>query len=224
MKKKTWDGKKIMHVYNRGVDKRQVFMDQLDVWRFTEALNFFNTVEKTEFFEFINPERGSIRNSKKLGGPTTQLVKIHAYCLCLNHFHLILEEVEENGVSLFMKKLGGYTRYFNQRHKRTGALFAGNYKRRLIETDADLQNVSAYVHKNYYVHDMTKRDVGRLVRSSYMELFDEKHFSSKLIQNAEETGGFKNLKQWQRYIDTTVQDIRGRRENLLKEEKQLFLE
>lgn len=220
MKKNNWGDKKIMHVYNRGVDKRQVFMDQLDVWRFMEALSFFNSSERTEFFEFINPDKGLVRNKKiKLGCPTSQLVKIHAYCLCINHFHLIVEEVQGGGMSLFMKKMGGYTKYFNQRYNRTGALFAGNYKRRLIETDADLQNVSAYVHKNYFVHNISDM---KLVRSSYQEIFELKNDQS--LVETHENGGFNSLGQWKKYIDSTVIDIKHRREELEIEKRSLYLE
>lgn len=196
------------HVFNRGVDKRIVFMDRLDAYRFIKSLELFNTKEKVEFYELIQADIDMPRNSKiRSNDKNTKLVNIHAYCLCLNHYHLLLEDVAENGISLFMQKVGtGYTRYFNWRHKRSGSLFQGKYKKRDISTDEDLKNVSAYVHKNYHVHGIPSRE--KRLFSSYQELFDESYGIQLLAKNL--------VKLSQTYIDDTVNNIHSLREEQRK--------
>lgn len=66
-----------------------------------------------------------------------------------NHYHLLLSPVVENGIALFMKKLSmGYTKYFNERYGRSGALWQGKYKRVLIERDSHFLYIPFYIHLN----------------------------------------------------------------------------
>lgn len=202
---------KIMHVYNRGVDKRQVFMDRLDAWRFVRALHLFNSTKHAEFYKILN-EEGELRKNriKQWEGADSPLVNIHAYCLCINHFHLVLEEVEPDGISLFMKKLGGYTNYFNTRHDRTGNLFSGTYKRRDIDNEEDLFHVSAYVHKNYFMHDIEQDN--ELLWSSYTDLFERDYprkgflVDVNLVERV-----YGNLAAHKKHIDETVRGIKEKR-------------
>lgn len=134
------------HIFNRGVDKREVFIDSSDYIRFYQTLAFFNTVEPTTNY----------RLAKNI--PQTQsskLVQIHAYALLPNHYHLILEQLKDDGISEFMKRIsGGYTNYFNEKNERSGALFQGRYKRVLIEDDAQSNYLFCYVNENRFVHNM----------------------------------------------------------------------
>lgn len=135
------------HIFNRGVDKRDIFKEKSDYWRFHKSLQIFNTQEQT----------GSMyRRRFKSEWITYQkpLVEVNAYCLLKNHFHLILTQLVEGGVSEFMKRVGGgYTCYFNERYERTGALFQGNYKRVHCATNELLLYLAAYVNYNNLVHD-----------------------------------------------------------------------
>lgn len=146
------------HVFNRGVDKRVIFKDQADYARFLKTLSVFNTIEPVgSLFELEYLSRGkigSIREEKCASQKqnTKRLVDIVAYCLLSNHFHLILKEKEEGGISEFMKRVtGGYAWYFNNKHKRSGALFQGRYKAVHIQRNAQLLHVSAYVNLNHFV-------------------------------------------------------------------------
>src|SRR3989344_5909488 len=103
------------HIYNRGVDKRSIFEDLTDLNRFVQSIKEFNSVEPIGSI-FENSFGKKKKNSKKL-------VEIICYCLNPNHFHFILRPMVEDGISEFMKRIGGYTWYFNNRHKRSGALF-----------------------------------------------------------------------------------------------------
>ena len=152
----------LYHVYNFGVDGRDIFSDPLDSFRFTKALEYFNTTSSTKFFELFKDEHGLSPRTRSLRkreeeqrDKPEKLVSIIAFCLNTDHFHIVLRQEVEGGVALFMRKLSvGYTNYFNKRYKRRGALFQGRYKSEYIEPGADLQYVSAYVNLNNHVHDL----------------------------------------------------------------------
>ena len=130
------------HLYNRGTDKRIIFPTPSDYGRFATLLYLCNgktpivlrDIPKEDFFAF---ERGE------------SLVDIGAYCLMPNHFHLLLREKTEGGISVFMKKLlTAYSMYFNKKNKRTGSLFEGTYKARHADTDNYLKYLFSYIHLN----------------------------------------------------------------------------
>ena len=147
------------HVYNRGVDRRSIFSDNLDVNRFMNSLGAFNQKEPV----------GSLyeESFRKNARQPEALVKILAYCLNPNHYHILLQQQLENGVSEFMKRLGGgYTWYFNNRHNRNGALFQGKFKAVHVDQGAELVRLSAYINLNDRVHQLGG-PTAKLVRSSW---------------------------------------------------------
>ena len=78
-----------------------------------------------------------------------KLVAIGAFCLMPNHFHLVLKEVSEGGITAFMRKIGtAYALYFNARHKRAGNLFLKPFRSRHVSTDLYFQHLINYVHCN----------------------------------------------------------------------------
>lgn len=135
------------HIYNRGVEKRNIFMDSWDYSRFMETLDFYHRSPQPQ--KLSDFRRGLIRlkevkNQKKL-------VKILAYCLMPNHFHLLVQQLVDGGITAFVSNLANsYTRYFNTRHERVGALFQGAFKAKLIEADEYLLQMSKYIHRNPY--------------------------------------------------------------------------
>src|SRR3989344_8765609 len=126
-----------VHVLNRGVDKRKIFMDKQDYLRFIHDLFEFNDTEPannlTYFFRKESMDVGRPYIERR---PRKLLVKILAFCLMPNHYHLLLQPCVENGIPLFIKKLnGGHAKYFNERYKRRGALFQGKYKSVAVTTE-----------------------------------------------------------------------------------------
>lgn len=149
------------HVYNRGVDKRQITLCEADSNRFLECLVEFNTSESV----------GSLRDLPLPRNPITgePLVEIVAYCLNPNHFHFLLKPLRDDGIGKFMQKLsGGYSRYFNKKYKRKGALFQGAFKVKHVSDNSYLNHVSAYINLNDKVHNISGPS-HKLVRSSWNE-------------------------------------------------------
>jgi len=142
------------HIYNRGVEKRSIFEDDNDMWRFLQALFLFNDERTTTNLLWqMEKKRGKVTfgvlkeffiKEKRNRDP---LVRISADCLMRNHFHLLIEEIKEGGISRFMHKLGtGYTEYFNHKYQRVGSLFQGPFKACLIDNERYLEYLLFYIN------------------------------------------------------------------------------
>ncbi len=137
------------HVFNRGVEKRSIFLESEDYLRFIHDLYEFNdedaVINNSFFFDKNYRFPSSIvkpRKKRKL------LVEIICFCLMPNHWHLLLRQLKDNGITLFMKKLGGYATYFNKKYERVGSLFQGRFKALHINNDEYLTHLSRYIHIN----------------------------------------------------------------------------
>ncbi len=134
----------IYHNYNRGVDKREIFSDTNDYLRFYQSLYLFNSVEPISNFTTARVRHSSVQQ---------KLVGLHAYALLPNHFHMLIEQKVDGGISEFMKRItGGYTSYFNEKYERSGVLFQGRYKKVHVESDEQYRYLLAYVNENHLVH------------------------------------------------------------------------
>lgn len=150
MRKIPFANNHIYHIYNRGVEKREIFLDKKDYFRFIHDLFEFNDETPAGKFsdkssEFLSEMKfPTVKKPKR-----TPLVEILCFCLMPNHFHLLLRQVVENGITNFMHKVGtGYTMYFNQKFERTGSLFQGPFKAVLVKNDAYFLHLSRYIHLN----------------------------------------------------------------------------
>lgn len=133
------------HCYTRGIDKRVTFNDIGDHERFLQALYVCNDVREFKRDALSNFFHDAILRLER----DVPLVSIVAYCLMPNHYHLILYEISENGISRFMQKLGTlYTMYFNAKNERIGSLFVSPFRSKHIDSDEYLKQVIQYVHLN----------------------------------------------------------------------------
>ena len=132
------------HIYNRGTEKRNIFLNNDDYTRFIELLYLSNSKYAVD----IRHVRRSY-NSVYEFSCEDPLVYIGAYCLMPNHFHVLLTPATDGGVEKFMLKLGtGYSMYFNKRYERTGSLFQGRFKSQHAQGDEYLKYLFAYIHLN----------------------------------------------------------------------------
>ncbi len=165
MRNHTFEIGEYYHIYNRGSDKRDVILDSLDLQRFFQSIIEFNVEEPIKSIYLKNLKKYKF---KELSTPTTQkLVSIVAYCINENHFHLILSPLVKCGVEKFMQRIGGYTRYFNEKYKRSGVLFQGKFKSKIIKNNNYLLNLSAYVNFNNMNSDLSL--ISDLTKSSLCE-------------------------------------------------------
>ncbi|MCX6788049.1 MAG: hypothetical protein NT108_02725 [Candidatus Kaiserbacteria bacterium] len=135
----------LYHVINKGVDGRDIFLDTQDYARFVHDLYEFNdTAPATEFLGITVPEMSGRTTSRH----RERLVDIHGWELMKNHYHLLLSERIEGGMTLFLRKMSGYARYFNERHGRQGTLFQGRTKKILIARQEHFLYILHYLHLN----------------------------------------------------------------------------
>lgn len=135
----------LYHVLNRGVEKRDIFMDDSDRFRFVHALGLFNTATAANNTTYLV---GNTHNDfvNRYADP---IVDVHGWCLMRNHYHLLLSEKMEGGLTKFIRKLNvGYANYFNARHEHEGSLFQGRTKKVLIASDAHFLHILTYIHLN----------------------------------------------------------------------------
>lgn len=144
----------IYHIFNRGVEKRTIFMNNSDKWRFLQGLFLFNNENiSTNLLWQVEREKGKanfrtlqefIKDKQNNRNP---LVRIMADCLMPNHFHLLIEEIKDGGISRFMHKLGvGYTGYFDKKYERVGGLFQGAFKAAQITNELYLKYLLIYIN------------------------------------------------------------------------------
>ena len=146
----------IYHVINRGVEKRKIFQKEQDYSRFIIGMEFFNCSEPVNLWEFLarNLKDKNLKNlialrlQEERNKKKEPMVEILAFCLMPNHYHFILKEIKEGGISKFMKKMGGYSTYFNKQYKRVGPLFQSRFKSIPVKDDRQLQALFNYVHTN----------------------------------------------------------------------------
>jgi len=133
------------HCYNRGIDKRRTFNSRNDYQRFLQNLYLTNSSKKIHRSDY-SKSSNDILFSVPRG---EQIVAIGAFCLMPNHFHLLLKEVEEGGISKFMQALmTAYTMYFNIKNERTGGLFLKPFRSRHVANDRYLKHLVQYIHLN----------------------------------------------------------------------------
>lgn len=135
------------HLYNRGVEKREIFLDKKDYDRFIKLLYLTNGTKHIGMRNIFR--QGQSLTEIMLIDKGDELVSIGAYVLMPNHFHILITPKIKDGVSLFMKKLStAYSMYFNKKYNRTGALFQGAFKSEHVSNDTYLRYLYSYIHMN----------------------------------------------------------------------------
>lgn len=145
------------HIFNRGLDKRITFSDKRDYSRARELLQYYNhskiPLRYSQFHKLSEDKKQIYLEQLNL---SEKCVDIIAYCLMTNHFHLLLRQKAEYGISTFVSNFtNAYTRYFNTKNNRTGILFQGIFKGVFVESDEQLLHLTRYIHLNPVIASMT---------------------------------------------------------------------
>lgn len=147
------------HIFNRGVDKRKIFLEEIDYHHFLSLLNAL-----TEKYKF----------------------KVYSFCLMPNHFHFFIHTIEANIAPLMRDLMSKYVLWFNKKYNRTGRLFEERYKDIIIDKNLYSLRLTKYIHLNPVKAKIVKSPKDWLW-SSYRLYFSEaesrryKFFNSKFI-------------------------------------------
>lgn len=202
------------HVYNRGNNKQKIFYDPTDYQRFLDLTNYYRFVDLPGSYSNLLKQKPSVQSDifDSLMINNYKLVEIICFCLMPNHYHLLLKQNRENGISLYLSKLqNSYTRFFNKKNKRVGALLQGRFKAVKIESKEQLLHLSRYVHLNPYSSGVvkTEKELKSYLWSSLPEyLINRSGICKKEIivsefEKAEEYGRFVlDYREYQKDIET----------------------
>jgi len=191
---------KIYHIYNRGVAKCPICYQEADYWRLLQGLCLFNDVKSaTNILWQLEKTRGRLTLGVLKNYIVTEdkkrkpLVRILAYCIMPNHYHLLVEEIQEGGISKFMKKLNqGYARYFNNKYQRVGHLWQDKFQNVLVENELYLLYLLVYINV---------LNPAELIESNWKE---------RGVKNIEKVLEFAEKYQW-----STHQEYLGKRGSLI---------
>lgn len=145
----------IYHIYNRGVEKRKIFIDDQDYAVFLSYLKtYLLPKDEIDLQNKLNDPATNYKEKEK----ARQLLRLnnfadditlYAYCLMPNHFHLLLKQNTKMGIDSFMESLETrYTMFFNKKHKRVGTLYQAVYKAVMVDNEEQLMYLTSYIHRN----------------------------------------------------------------------------
>lgn len=176
----------IYHVFNKSIAEFIIFNNISEFLRMLNVIRYYQRekplIKFSEFLRLLKVQSGDLNISFPDNPDKEKLVEIIAYCLLPTHIHLILKQLKENGISIFVNRiLNSYTRYFNIRHKRKGPLWEGRFKNILITTDEQLIHLTRYIHLNPVTAYLVDKPEKWLV-SSYREYLLEVNVRNKICK------------------------------------------
>lgn len=189
------------HVFNKGVNGQRIFIDQKHYWRMIDSLwlyRYFKPPYRLSYlFRLARKDKVKIEDSLK---NEDKLVDVLAYCLMPNHFHLLLKQLVENGISIFMGRLqNSYARYYNTEQSRQGPLFQSRFKAVSIESEEQFVHVSRYIHLNPFSSEIVK-NLDELKRYSWSSLGEYLSQISKVCDVNVLTDHFETPEKHWRFI------------------------
>lgn len=146
----------IYHIFNRGMDRRDIFKSTADYLYFERCLITY--LSPPEFLadrlqyssKTLSPKQindivirsGSLKNYSKS-------IDLLAYCIMPNHFHLLIQQWSARAIIMFMKSLQTkYAMYSSKKYDRQGPLLQGRYKGIHVRNEAYFNTVMDYIHNN----------------------------------------------------------------------------
>lgn len=192
----------IYHIFNRGVEKRPIFLNRKNYFRFLEITNYYRFQKSPFKFSYYKalPLTEQEKILRNLQEGSQKLVDIFSFCLLPNHIHFLLKQLVDGGISKFISKVtNSWSRYFNTRNKRIGHLFQGNFGASRIEDDEQFIHVSRYIHLNPITSCLIK--IENLIGyeySSYPEYLNKK---TGFCNVNPIISFFKTAKDYERFIN-----------------------
>lgn len=179
------------HVYNRGIEKRAIFLDEQDCKVLLHYLRMYLSPKE----ELIKQSQLGMKTQRFVHLNLSEEVDLMSFALMPNHIHLLIKQHTKDGIVKFMQRLStAYVMYFNKKYDRVGSLFQNTYKACLIESDNYLLHLSRYIHLNSF---KLKSQINFKEFSSYPYFLEQKKASwvkPQEILNYFKTAKRRNLK------------------------------
>jgi len=142
---KVYADNSFYHIYNRGVNKQEIFVDSYDYYYFLHLLKrYLDPTFKKRYIDPVTGEDRFVEGASFMGD-----VKLVAFALMPNHYHILLHNISKYGMEKLLRRVGtSYSLYFNNKYDRVGGLFQGVYKAVMITNQEHLLHLSCYIHLN----------------------------------------------------------------------------
>lgn len=201
----------VYHVYNRGVEKRKIFLGSDYYSRFISLLKH-SLSYKYPYSLVLRSLKGAKSKERKQeifqrleAKRVEPFVEIVSFCLMPNHYHLTLKQLSSKGISNFMHRIGtAYTKYFNILQDRSGRLFESTFKAVLVESEEQLIHLSRYQHINPHSLDLTPKELVNYSWSSlpaYLGKKEPSFVNPEMVLSA--------FKDSESYLNFVLAEIRG---------------
>ena len=194
------------HILGRGNYKQKIFLESRDYIRFLFSILYFQSPVKLlnpsrQVSNFVRHRMFNISEHEKERLVNSRYVELISFCLMPNHFHLIVKEVEEGGISKYMQRvLNGFTKYHNTKYKKKGHLFEGPFKAVHVATDEQLLYLSAYIHRNPRELKQWRNKELDYSWSSYQDYVGENRWGALLVPDII-TANFPDRKKYKKQVE-----------------------
>lgn len=185
-RKTVFANEQFYHITNHTVGNEIIFLNKIALKRALALINFYRFKSPMSFSRFLQLNKEKQQRLKEAILKSPPLVEIYAFSLMPNHFHFLLKQLAENGISAFISNFqNGYAKYYNLKSGRKGSLFCQMFKGILIETEEQFIHVSRYIHLNPVTAFLIKinqlEDYIYNSFSTYMEIFIHPFIEKNLI-------------------------------------------
>lgn len=150
MRKDLLVTEEIYHVFNKSIAEFKIFNNTNELIRMQNIIYYYQKENpEIKFSKFIKLTQDEQDKKQIALIQKEDIVQILTYCVMPTHIHLVLKQLKQNGISIFMNNiLNSYSRYFNIKHKRKGPLWEGRFKNILVTNDEYLLHLTRYIHLN----------------------------------------------------------------------------
>lgn len=138
------------HVYSRVILGMPEFSDKDNANKLAQTFLLANSTKSSQAFDYLrNYRTATLEKAIEISKSGERLSEILCYAIMPNHYHLLIKEIKENGVSDFIRRCNtSIAKYINTKNERRGSLFEGSFKAKHIDSNEYLLHLSVYIHLN----------------------------------------------------------------------------
>jgi len=174
----------IYHIYNKTIERRAVFVGEY-CDKFIQTARYYRSSQSILRFSNFQklPETLFSIYEKKVTDKRTFRVIVLAYCLMPTHYHMLIKQIQDKGISFFISQIqNSFTRFYNIKSSRTGPIFLEKFKSKLIVSEEQLKHTSRYIHLNPFSSGLIKK-VPQILKYQYSSLAEYFNSSNKSLSN-----------------------------------------
>ncbi len=199
----------IYHVFNKTIDKKIIFANEDYCNHFYQTLRYYRSTKASKSFSQLKKlEKTSLEDLlKKVSLKKYFKVSILAYAFMPTHYHLLIRQKQENGISKYISDvINSLTHYYNIKNERKGPIFLPKFKSVMVKTDEQLIHVTRYIHLNIYSSGMINKiaDLINYSWSSYVNYLGKK--DDDLVENATVLALFNfNKDRYKKFVESNAE-------------------